>query len=153
MLIAIAFAVVLVVSTFLFHYKILRTASSLLPKLRTGLEVRVLFVILAAFAAHIAEILVYAFAFMVSAEVFELGTFGGRPVETILDYLYFSIVSFTSLGLGDVFPNGHLRFLAGVEALNGLLLIGWSASFTYLAMGRLWPWAECVAPRLSQTPH
>ena len=28
---------------------------------------------------------------------------------------------------------------AGVEALNGLLLIGWSASFTYLAMERYWP--------------
>ena len=29
--------------------------------------------------------------------------------------------------------------IAGVEALNGLLLIGWSASFTYLAMERYWP--------------
>src|SRR5215213_7625904 len=26
-----------------------------------------------------------------------------------------------------------------VEALNGLLLIGWSASFTYLVMERYWP--------------
>ncbi|MHB2205292.1 hypothetical protein [Methylobacterium sp. CM6257] len=31
------------------------------------------------------------------------------------------------------------RLLAGVEALNGLLLIGWSASFTYLAMERYRP--------------
>jgi hypothetical protein len=35
-------------------------------------------------------------------------------------------------------PDGVLRLLAGVEALNGLLLIGWSASYTYLAMERFW---------------
>jgi hypothetical protein len=29
--------------------------------------------------------------------------------------------------------------LTGVEALNGLPLIGWSASFTDLAMERYWP--------------
>tara|TARA_A100001391_G_C5002044_1_gene261035 strand:- start:825 stop:959 length:135 start_codon:yes stop_codon:yes gene_type:complete len=27
-----------------------------------------------------------------------------------------------------------------MEALNGFFLITWSASFTFLAMGRLWPW-------------
>jgi hypothetical protein len=32
-----------------------------------------------------------------------------------------------------------MRLVSGVEALNGLLLIGWSASFTYLAMERYWP--------------
>jgi hypothetical protein len=31
-----------------------------------------------------------------------------------------------------------LRLLAGAEALNGLVLIGWSASFTYIAMERFW---------------
>ena len=43
------------------------------------------------------------------------------------------------LGFGDVVPNGPLRLLAGAEALNGLLLIGWSASFLYLEMERWWP--------------
>jgi hypothetical protein len=35
-------------------------------------------------------------------------------------------------------PTGPLRLLVGVEALNGLLLIGWSASYIYLAMERCW---------------
>ena len=61
-------------------------------------------------------------------------------VEGFLDYLYFSSVTYTSLGLGDVFPVGHLRFLTGVEALNGLVLIAWTGAFTYLAMGKMWPW-------------
>ena len=43
-------------------------------------------------------------------------------------------VSFTSLGLGDVCPHGPARLLTGIEALNGLLLIGWSPMFTYPAL-------------------
>jgi hypothetical protein len=31
-----------------------------------------------------------------------------------------------------------LRIIAGVESLNGLVLIGWSASFTYLSMEQFW---------------
>jgi hypothetical protein len=31
-----------------------------------------------------------------------------------------------------------MRLIAGVESLNGLVLIGWSASFTYLEMARFW---------------
>lgn len=59
----------------------------------------------------------------------------GRTIADPLDYFYFSIVSYTSLGHGDVFPSGHLRFITGVEALNGLLLIAWSGSFIYIVMG------------------
>jgi hypothetical protein len=55
-----------------------------------------------------------------------------------MNCLYFSAETFTSLGFGDVTPVGPIRLLAGLEALNGLLLIGWSASFTYIAMERFW---------------
>ena len=52
--------------------------------------------------------------------------------------MYFSAETYTSLGFGDVTPLGPIRLLAGVEALNGLLLIGWSASYTFIAMERFW---------------
>jgi hypothetical protein len=42
------------------------------------------------------------------------------------------------LGLGDIAPLGPVRLLAGVEALNGLLMIAWTASFTYLSMEKFW---------------
>ncbi|MDB5947629.1 MAG: two pore domain potassium channel family protein, partial [Ramlibacter sp.] len=54
-------------------------------------------------------------------------------------FLYFSIETYTSLGFGDVFPLGQIRMLAGMEALTGLLMISWTASFTYLEMSRFWP--------------
>ncbi len=55
-----------------------------------------------------------------------------------LDRIYFSASAFTTLGFGDLVPTGALRFLAGTEALVGLMLITWSASFTFLQMERFW---------------
>ena len=147
MLVAVLLATLLVVATFSLHYKVLRTISTIVPQINLALEARVLCVILIAFLAHIVEAIMYAIAFWISVEYFELGAFGGLKVTNFLDYLYFSLVSYTTLGLGDVFPGGHIRFLTGVEALNGLLLIAWSGSYTYLAMGRLWPWRPCEVPR------
>lgn len=45
-----------------------------------------------------------------------------------------SMVTFTSLRLGDVFPQGELCLITGIEVLTGLLVIGWSASFLYMEM-------------------
>jgi len=61
-----------------------------------------------------------------------LGNFEGG----ILDCVYFSFVNYTTLGYGDQIPEGHIRFLAGTESLVGLVLVAWSASFTYLEMQR-----------------
>jgi len=153
MIITVTLAATLVAATIVIHYKALRMASSLLPRFPFNLEARIVLVILLAFLAHMVEIVLYALAYALSVIFLELGTFGGVPIESPLDYLYFSIVSYTSLGLGDVFPGGHLRFLTGVEALNGLLLIAWSGSFTYLAMGRLWPWEGCNDTTNLPQPH
>lgn len=54
------------------------------------------------------------------------------------EFWYFSIETYTSLGLGDIDPLGQLRLLTGIEALTGLLMISWTASFTYLEMSRYW---------------
>ena len=66
-----------------------------------------------------------------------LGTLGGAG-SSLADEAYFSAETYTSLGFGDVVPNGSLRLLAGIEALNGLLMIGWSASFLFIEMQRHW---------------
>lgn len=139
-------SVLAVVATSLFHFSVLKWLSGGMARIRMSARIRTLVIVLAAMAAHIAEVVLYAVAYWISIDVFALGRFGGLAVERPLDYLYFSSVTYTSLGLGDVFPLGHVRFLAGVEALNGLLLIAWSGSFIYLAMGRLWPWQTCAVP-------
>lgn len=39
------------------------------------------------------------------------------------DYLYFSIVTFTTLGYGDIKPDGYSKFFAASEALLGFLFV------------------------------
>lgn len=146
MSIAVILAVVLVLATSSFHYSALCWLSGGMARIAMRPGRRVLCIVFIAFLAHVSEVILYAVAYAISVHALSLGAFGGLAVEQPLDFLYFSIVTYTSLGLGDVFPGGHLRFLAGVEALNGLLLIAWSGSFIYLAMGRLWPWERCVEP-------
>jgi len=146
MIVAVIMAVSLVVATFLFHYAVLRWLSGGMARIAMTAGVRILVIVLVALMTHFVEVAVYAGAYALASGALALGDFGGRTIADPLDYFYFSIVSYTSLGLGDVFPSGHLQFITGVEALNGLLLIAWSGSFIYIAMGHLWPWQPCTEP-------
>jgi len=46
----------------------------------------------------------------------------GKPYDLAMDALYFSVVTFTSLGYGDYAPNGLGRFVASCVTLLGLTL-------------------------------
>ena len=56
----------------------------------------------------------------------------------LMDSVYLSAVTFTTVGFGDMVPVGALRFMTGTEALTGLVLVTWSASFTYIEMEKFW---------------
>ncbi|PSK80827.1 ion channel [Limimaricola soesokkakensis] len=49
--------------------------------------------------------------------------------------IYFSLVNFTTLGRGDLNPDGHLRFISGIEAFHGFLTITASGSFMLQVIG------------------
>ncbi|MGJ8560321.1 MAG: ion channel [Litorimonas sp.] len=82
-------------------------------------------------ALHLIEAGIYGIALKMG-QVLGLGGFesAGRVVST-MDSFYFALVTYTSLGLGDIYPTGHLRFIAGVASLNGFLLISCSAAFLF----------------------
>jgi len=52
--------------------------------------------------------------------------------------LYFSMVTFTSLGYGDVVLPPEWRLLASFEAANGIILFGWTTALIFLFVQRLW---------------
>tara|TARA_R110001592_G_scaffold319630_1_gene597357 strand:- start:827 stop:1282 length:456 start_codon:yes stop_codon:yes gene_type:complete len=143
MLMTISLAFFLVVSSFIFHYRVLLWLGAFAPTLKLKPEAQVLVVVIVLFFAHIIEIGFYAAAYYWSVAELELGIFRGANLTEPMSYLYYSGVIYTSLGLGDIFPEGHIRFITAMEALNGFLLITWTASFTFLAMGRLWTWKVC----------
>ena len=142
MIVTMTASVVLVVLTIVIMYETLRLTSNHLADLPVRPRARIIAVVLATFVGHTAAVWTYALAYWVLAVKWQVGGFSGLPVEGFQDCLYFSVVTYTSLGFGDHVPVSHARLIAGVEALNGLLLIGWSASFTYLAMERYWPLHE-----------
>lgn len=135
---AIPVSAVLVICTIVFHYEVLRALSAYLPNMGVPIRARVLIVVGICFAAHVLEVLFYALAFW-GIHRLGWGGIGGSVEGNFGDYLYFSASSYSTLGFGDIAPTGALRLVAAIEALNGLFLVAWSTSFTYLAMERLWP--------------
>ena len=138
-MLAMGATVALVALTILIHYEVLRAASEHLSDLPIAPRARIIVVVGAAFIAHTLEVWLYAAAYWLLVLHLGLAGFGGQAVVDFKDCLYFSVETYTSLGFGDLYPIAHARLLAGVESLNGLVMIGWSASFTFLAMQRYWP--------------
>lgn len=86
----------------------------------------ILTIIFGIFAIHTVEIWVYA-------AVFEaLGEF-----KTFEAALYFSTVTFASLGYGDLSMSPRWRLFGAIEAANGAILLAWSTAFLLSVMTRL----------------
>jgi voltage-gated potassium channel Kch len=63
-----------------------------------------------------------------------------RQSGAIADFhssLYFSVVTYTTTGYGDVLLPDEWRLVGGVEALTGILLSGWSAAFFFSVVSRI----------------
>lgn len=52
----------------------------------------------------------------------------GATVHSLMDYIYFSFVTATSTGYGDIVPLGFFKVLAIVEVIFGLLLLAFVTS-------------------------
>ncbi len=125
----------LALAALLVHYEALRGISCLLPRLAIPPRLKIVVALSAALVGHFGEIAMYAAGFSAFLE----GNVEGQGLESIVvQAVYLSIESYASLGTSTGFPIGPLRLLAGTEALVGLILIGWTASYTYLIMQQLW---------------
>lgn len=138
MLIVILSCGILIALATVIHYEVLRLLSTRLPALKIPNRTKLLVVIFSAFSAHALEMSVYGVTLFGLINYMGVGSLYAKTGFSLINCLYFSAETYTSLGFGDLTPIGPVRMLAGVEALNGLLLIGWSASYTYIAMERFW---------------
>ena len=120
----------------LIHYEGLVLAFRGLTRFGHG-RVKVLYAISSILLLHIAQIWVFGLVLWSLLHWPEFGSLGVAALG-LLDAVYFSAVTFTTVGYGDLAPSGPIRFLAGTESLTGFVLIAWSASFTYLEMERYW---------------
>ena len=56
---------------------------------------------------------------------------GITEFQTIEKAIYFSLVTFITMGYGDIIINSSNRILAGFEAMNGVLLLGWTTAMMF----------------------
>lgn len=126
----------------LVHYEVLRMLSGTLSKLKQLHRTRVLVLIFGLLTTHVFEIWIFAIGFGLLDGTADFGTIAhvefAPETSTWLDYVYFSFITYTTVGYGDLVPRGPIRFIAASEALTGWVLLGWSASFTVLEMQRFW---------------
>lgn len=95
--------------------------------------VRVLvFTVLALFFLHTIEIWLWALLY-IWLGAFEIGAF-----EIMERALYFSTVTFTTLGYGDITLLPRWRLLSSFEAVNGVILFGVSTAFVFAVIQRMY---------------
>ncbi len=82
--------------------------------------------------AHVIEIWIFDLGYCYLTEFEELGSLEGGLTHSMANCGYYSFVTYTTLGFGDLISKGPIRFLTGMEALTGLLLTTWAAAFMYL---------------------
>lgn len=120
------------------HYEFLYRITMLMPILRIRHRFRIVLGVFLALTAHAAEVWIFGISFYFMNRAENWGHLKGNFDGSLLDCVYFSFTSYTTLGTGDIEPHGDLRFLSGLESLTGLVLITWTASFLYLEMTRYW---------------
>ena len=79
---------------------------------------------------HAIEIMLWAGSYILLLPAGELASFEQA--------VYFSIVTFTTLGYGDITLSEGWRMLSGIEALNGILLIGWTTALLFAVVQHMW---------------
>lgn len=99
--------------------------------------------------ATIALVLFILWLFM--ASVLEIGAWATLyvalgAVGSTEEAVYFSTVTFTTLGFGDIVLGQSWRLLSSLEAANGLLMFGWSTALIFAAVQWVYVHGRGVEP-------
>ena len=130
-------AALTVAAAVLMHYEGLRWIAGGLQRFPGLRRRKVLLGVYAVILLHVAEIWLFGVAFWLLMQSSAAGHISGATAG-LLDAIYLSAITFSTVGFGDLAPVGAVRFLSGTEALTGFILITWSASFLYLEMQAFW---------------
>lgn len=82
------------------------------------------------FMAIVLEALLWALSYLFNPLITEL-----PDLETAF---YFSMVTFTTLGFGDVVLAGPWRILTSIQAANGVIIFGWTTALIFYFIQRLY---------------
>lgn len=94
---------------------------------RVARIVRVSKIVIYMFLASVAEVLLWAVVYI-----------GLGAIEGLEQAFYFSMVTFTTLGYGDIVLPQHWRLLSSFEAANGIIMFGWTTSIVIAVVSRIY---------------
>ena len=86
----------------------------------------VMVIMLALFMLHMVQVLMFTALYLVI-----------EPFSSFEEALYFSTVTFTTVGYGDVILESEWRMVAAIESAIGFLLLGWSTAFLIQVVSRM----------------
>ncbi len=79
---------------------------------------------------HILEVIPWALVYLSVPD--------NEAISTFEESAYFAMVTFSSLGYGDIVISGPWRLLSAIQAMNGLLIFGWSTALLFAVVERIW---------------
>ena len=83
--------------------------------------------VLLLFVASLVESFIWAICYMVI-----------NAMQTIEQAMYFSLVTYTTLGYGDLTLSKSWRLLSSFEAANGIIIFGWSTAIVMAVVQKLY---------------
>jgi len=83
-------------------------------------------------------VLIMFFASILEAMAWAWSYYYHGALDTFEDALYFSIVTFTTLGYGDITLSDQHRLFASFEAANGIIVFGWSTALIMAVVQKLY---------------
>ncbi len=84
---------------------------------------RIGIIVILMFYISLAEVLLWASAYLLL-----------NAIEGFEKAVYFSMVTFTTLGYGEIVLDERWRLLASFEAANGIIMFGWSTAIVIFAV-------------------
>ena len=141
MLLNIIIAAILIVATTVIHaggmilaMRLMRSRDGHLERLQQMRIYRVSGIVLLMFNVSLLEVLLWAATYHLL-----------NALEGFEPAFYFSMVTFTTLGYGEIVLGEQWRLLASFEAANGIIMFGWTTAIILAAVQRIYFSEESAA--------
>lgn len=83
-------------------------------------------------------IILLFFITILEASLWALAYLALDVISGFEEALYFSLVSYTTLGFGDITLAENYRLLSSFEAANGIIIFGWSTAIVMAVVQRIY---------------
>ena len=85
-----------------------------------------------------AIVLVMFLASIIEAVIWAISYLALDVIQSTEQAFYVSMLTFTTLGYGDIIISDSWRLLASLEAANGIIIFGWSTAIVVTAVQKLY---------------